>query len=153
MSSNYSNGNKPIKDISEYNAFIKTYTDNKYEDITSNFKDNNIKFGDINIKLIYKLEDVKNLIFLSNNQELVIVLLNKDLNNLYHIIISKNVNIDSKNSVKLGNIITFEWDTISNNNTLLFVILGILIFLLMLFVIYYTVIKKRNISKDIDNNI
>jgi hypothetical protein len=91
MSSNYSNGNKTIKDITEYDSFIKSYKDKKYDDITPNFKDNNIKIDDINLKLIYKLEDVKNLIFLSNDKEVVIVLLNKDVNNLYHLIISKNV--------------------------------------------------------------
>ena len=150
MSSNYSNGNKTIKDITEYDSFVKTFKDKKYDDITSKFKDNNITIGDINIKLIYKLEDVKNLIFLSNDKELVIILLNKDLNNLYHLIISKNVDTESKNSVNLGNIVTFEWNTKSknnkksNNNILLFVILGIVIFLIMLFIAYYIYKKNKN---------
>ena len=149
MSSNYSNSNKTIKDIAEYDSFIKVYKDNKYDDITSNFKDNNITIGDINIKLIYKLEDVKNLIFLSNDKELVIVVLNKDVNNLYYLIISKNVDTESKNSVNLGNIVTFEWNTKSKNNKkskniLLFVILGIVMFLIILFIAYYIYKKNKN---------
>ena len=156
MSSNYSNGNKTIKDITEYDSFIKSYKDKKYDDITPNFKDNNIKIDDINLKLIYKLEDVKNLIFLSNDKEVVIVLLNKDVNNLYHLIISKNVVTESKNIVKLGDIITFEWNTKSKDdkkskddnifykNIKLFVILGILAFLIVLFFIYYKYKKNNN---------
>ena len=161
MSNNYSNGNKTIKDMEEYNSFIKKYKDNKYDDITSNFKDNSITNGDINVKLNYKLEDVKNLIFLSNDKELVIVLLNKDLNNLYHMIISKNVNTESNNNVKLGNIITFEWNTKSNSNSnsnsssyiWLYISIGIILLLIILFYIYkYLQNKKKNKVTPIINN-
>ena len=148
--SNYSNGNKTITSITDYDAYVKVYIDKKYNNITSNFKDNKIKSGNLDVNLNYKLEDVNNLIFLSNDTELVIVLLDKDKKNLYYINIFNKFVKDSKNSVNLGNIITFEWNTKSTNYMLLYVILGISIFLILSLIIY--LIVRENNSKNIIND-
>ena len=148
MSDKYLSNNKNISYPEGYNNFINEYINNKYTNITSNFKDNKILYSNIIINFKYNIDDINNLTFLSNEKELVIVFVDKDIKKLFYINIF-NINEDSKNNINIENIMTIEWITKSNNYTLLYVILALLLLIIFIFLIYIVV---KNINKNKNNN-
>ena len=154
MSIKYLSNNKNISNISEYNIFVKEYTDNKYTNITPNFKDNKILYSNFIINFKYNKDDINDLIFLSNDKNIVIIFMNKDFKKIYYVNIY-NINEDSKNNINIENIMYIDWITKSNNYTLLYVIFALILSIIIIFIIYKVVKnnnKKLN-NKKLDNNI
>jgi hypothetical protein len=141
MSIKYLSNNKNISNIYEYNIFVKEYTDNKYTNITPNFKDNKILYSNFIINFKYNKDDINDLIFLSNDKNIVIIFTNKNYKKIYYANIF-NINEDSKNNINIENIMYIDWITKSNNYTLLYVILALLLLIIFIF-ITYKVVNRR----------
>jgi hypothetical protein len=149
MSVKYLSNNKTISNISDYNIFVKEYINNKYTNITPNFKDNKILYSNFIINLKYNKNDINDLIFLSNDKNLVIIFMSKDYKKIYYINIF-NIHEDSKNNINIENIMYIDWISKSNDYTLLIIIIVLLS--LICFVFIMVIIYKYSKDSNYNNN-